>query len=198
MRSAAHVLVMLKVLRQLFAREASDAGADEAVTLDGLLERGWLELFYQPKIVLKTRRPAGAEGFIRGRHPTRGILNPAEFLPGANDQAVLALTEYVIRTALRDWEAFAARGAPLKLSVNTPVSALLKLPLTTLLCEEREGIESNHEGHKLQGIGCELGQGYLFAKPMPKQQLIGIMHQRTRAIAASSRQASAGAMRRRA
>jgi sensor c-di-GMP phosphodiesterase-like protein len=29
-----------------------------------------------------------------------------------------------------------------------------------------EGIESNHEAHKLQAIGCELGQGYLFAKPM--------------------------------
>jgi predicted signal transduction protein with EAL and GGDEF domain len=33
-----------------------------------------------------------------------------------------------------------------------------------------EGIETNHDAHKLQAIGCELGQGYLFAKPMPKEQ----------------------------
>jgi hypothetical protein len=47
-----------------------------------------------------------------------------------------------------------------------------------------------------------LTQGFAarnIAKPMPKQQLIGIVHQRTKpVIAASSRQASAGATRRRA
>ena len=37
-----------------------------------------------------------------------------------------------------------------------------------------EGIETTHESHKLQSIGCQVGQGYLFAKPMPKSQLIGI------------------------
>jgi EAL domain-containing protein (putative c-di-GMP-specific phosphodiesterase class I) len=31
-----------------------------------------------------------------------------------------------------------------------------------------EGIETVHESHKLQGIGCDIGQGYLFAKPMAK------------------------------
>jgi EAL domain-containing protein (putative c-di-GMP-specific phosphodiesterase class I) len=41
-----------------------------------------------------------------------------------------------------------------------------------------EGIETTHESHKLQGIGCNIGQGYLFAKPMPKAQLIGIMRRR--------------------
>ena len=41
-----------------------------------------------------------------------------------------------------------------------------------------EGIETMHEMHKLQGIGVDVGQGYLFAKPMPKCQLIGLMRQR--------------------
>ncbi len=41
-----------------------------------------------------------------------------------------------------------------------------------------EGIETTHESHKLQGIGCDVGQGYLFAKPMAKAQLIGIMRRR--------------------
>jgi EAL domain-containing protein (putative c-di-GMP-specific phosphodiesterase class I) len=38
-----------------------------------------------------------------------------------------------------------------------------------------EGIETIHESHKLQGIGCDIGQGYLFAKPMSKADLIGTM-----------------------
>src|SRR5262249_56650779 len=41
-----------------------------------------------------------------------------------------------------------------------------------------EGIETPHESHKLEAIGCQIGQGYLFAKPMPKAQLLGIMRHR--------------------
>jgi EAL domain-containing protein (putative c-di-GMP-specific phosphodiesterase class I) len=41
-----------------------------------------------------------------------------------------------------------------------------------------EGIETTHECHKLQAAGCDIGQGYLFAKPMPKNQLIGMMSRR--------------------
>jgi predicted signal transduction protein with EAL and GGDEF domain len=35
-----------------------------------------------------------------------------------------------------------------------------------------------HESHKLQGIGCDTGQGYLFAKPMPKADFLGALGRR--------------------
>jgi EAL domain-containing protein (putative c-di-GMP-specific phosphodiesterase class I) len=35
-----------------------------------------------------------------------------------------------------------------------------------------EGIESAHESHKLQGLGVAVGQGYLFAKPMCKDDFL--------------------------
>jgi EAL domain-containing protein (putative c-di-GMP-specific phosphodiesterase class I) len=41
-----------------------------------------------------------------------------------------------------------------------------------------EGIETSHESHKLQSIGCQVGQGYLFAKPMPKWHLVGHLRSR--------------------
>ena len=41
-----------------------------------------------------------------------------------------------------------------------------------------EGIETPHESHKLQGIGCDIGQGYLFAKPMAKDQFVGLLGRR--------------------
>jgi EAL domain-containing protein (putative c-di-GMP-specific phosphodiesterase class I) len=41
-----------------------------------------------------------------------------------------------------------------------------------------EGIELTHESHKLQALGCDVGQGYLYAKPMSKMQLIGTMRRR--------------------
>jgi EAL domain-containing protein (putative c-di-GMP-specific phosphodiesterase class I) len=41
-----------------------------------------------------------------------------------------------------------------------------------------EGIETVHEYHKLQGLGCDLGQGYLFSKPLAKEQFIGTAYRR--------------------
>jgi len=41
-----------------------------------------------------------------------------------------------------------------------------------------EGIEKSHESHKLQGIGCDIGQGYLFAKPMEKDKFVGLIARR--------------------
>jgi EAL domain-containing protein (putative c-di-GMP-specific phosphodiesterase class I) len=268
---------MFKSLRNLFFKaEVEPEASDGRVTLADVLHRGWLDLFYQPKIELKSKRMVGAEGLVRARHPTRGVLGPGVFLPGASEDDILALTEHVIIAALKDWEDCAAHGMSMKLSVNVPVSALVKLPIPTILREQRprasnwpglimevtedeiihdlkiandvadelrafnctlalddfgagysslarlrqlpfselkidrsyvtnchvdrvnaglcetivelgqrfglktvaEGIETSHESHKLQGIGCHIGQGYLFAKPMPKAQLIGIMRRR--------------------
>ena len=266
---------MLSALRNLFKAKPEPVN-DGKVTLAGVLTRGWFELFYQPKIDLRSMRLVGAEALVRARHPTRGVLGPGVFLPGASEADMLALTERVIITALRDWETLADNGMSMKLSVNVPVSALVKLPIPDHLREERpradnwpglimevtedeiihdlkiandvadalrsfnctlalddfgagysslarlrqlpfselkidrsyvtnchidrvnaglcetivelsrrfglktvaEGIETIHESHKLQGIGCDIGQGYLFAKPMAKADLIAIMRRR--------------------
>jgi EAL domain-containing protein (putative c-di-GMP-specific phosphodiesterase class I) len=213
---------------------------------------------------------------VRARRPDSSLISPGQFLPGAKESDMLVLTERVIITALRDFEDCATLGASVKLSVNVPISAFVKLPIAQLLREERpaaatwpglilevtedeavndlkiandvadelralnctlalddfgagysslarlrqlpfselkidrsyvtnchldkvnaglcetivelakrfelktvaEGIESMHESHKLQGIGCDIGQGYLFAKPMPKEQFLGALGKR--------------------
>jgi len=46
-----------------------------------------------------------------------------------------------------------------------------------------EGIETTYESHKLQSIGCQIGQGYLFAKPMPKWHLVDNLRTRMRGAA---------------
>jgi EAL domain-containing protein (putative c-di-GMP-specific phosphodiesterase class I) len=249
---------------------------DGKVTLRDVLQRGWCELWYQPKIDLRTKRLVGAEGLVRARRPDGSVIPPALFLHGAKEDEMLALTERVILTALCDFEDYAALGASLKLSVNVPVSAFVKLPIAEILREERphsptwpglilevtedeaindleiagdvadqlrelgctlalddfgagysslarlrqlpfselkidrsyvtdchidrvnaglcetivelakrfelktvaEGIETVHESHKLQGLGCDIGQGYLFAKPMPKVEFLGALGRR--------------------
>lgn len=272
---------MFEELRTVFASKPavpeSEAGPGNGkITLGDVLRRDWFELWYQPKIDLRSKRLVGAEGLVRARRPDGGVISPAMFLPGAKEADMLALTERVIVTAPRDFEDCAALGASVKLSVNVPVSAFVKLPIAQILREQRpsaptwpgiilevtedeamkdlkiandvadqlralsctlalddfgagysslarlkqlpfselkidrsyvtdchidrvnaglcevivelgqrfglktvaEGIESIHECHKLQGLGCDIGQGYLFSKPLSKAQFIGTARKR--------------------
>ena len=107
------------------------------VGVDEALAKGWLELWYQPKIDLRNKTLAGAEGLVRCRHPVQGILPPASFVSGASESSHAALTEHVIATALRDWDDFAATGVRLHTAVNTSIGALANLSLPALIREHR-------------------------------------------------------------
>ena len=75
---------MFNVLRKLFcSRKGTTDLGDGKVTLADVLERDWFELFYQPKIDLKTMRLVGAEGLVRALHPTRGLLSPGAVHAGS-------------------------------------------------------------------------------------------------------------------
>jgi EAL domain-containing protein (putative c-di-GMP-specific phosphodiesterase class I) len=268
---------MLQALQKLFAAEADEPEpANGKLTLGDVLRLDLFEQWYQPKIDLRAKRLVGAEALVRARRRDGSLISPGAFLPGAAEADMLALTERVILTALRDFEDCAAAGAALKLSVNVPASAFVKLPIAQLLREERpkagnwpglilevtedevmhdlkianevadqlralncslalddfgagysslarlrqlpfselkidrsyvtdchvdkvnaglcetivelakrfelktvaEGIETPHESHKLQGIGCDIGQGYLFAKPMAKAAFVALLGRR--------------------
>jgi EAL domain-containing protein (putative c-di-GMP-specific phosphodiesterase class I) len=272
-----HNIAMLNSLRALFAVKPDEPEPIVGtVTLGDVLRRNWFEQWYQPKIDLRGKRLVGAEALVRARAPDGSLISPGQFLPGAKEDDMLALTERVILTALRDFEDCAAHGAAVKLSVNVPASAFVKLPIAQMLREERpaasnwpglilevtedeivhdleiandiadelralhcslalddfgagysslarlrqlpfselkidksyvtdchvdkvnaglcetivelakrfelktvaEGIETVHESHKLQGLGCDIGQGFLFAKPMPKAQFVGMLSRR--------------------
>ncbi|MGA8931781.1 MAG: EAL domain-containing protein, partial [Pseudolabrys sp.] len=60
------------------------------IPLGAVLNNDWFELWYQPKIELKSLHLIGAEAWVRARHPTRGIVPPAMFLPGAGGDAMHA------------------------------------------------------------------------------------------------------------
>ena len=130
---------MLRTLRKLFEPETAPPASSGRRQADATrypaarLGRAW----YQPKIELRTKRLVGAEGLLRARLPDGSIVAPGAFLPGAKEEEMLALTERVIVTALRDFEDCAVQGASVKLSVNVPVSALVKLPLARMLREHR-------------------------------------------------------------
>jgi EAL domain-containing protein (putative c-di-GMP-specific phosphodiesterase class I)/CheY-like chemotaxis protein len=96
----------------------------KSMKLAEALRHDWLEVWYQPKIDLKSRVICGAEALIRARHPDNGVIEPREFLPAVGDPLYKPLSLFVMRRAMQAWAAFADRGRPLKLSVNVPASIL--------------------------------------------------------------------------
>ncbi len=98
----------------------------EKITVDLLtaIDSGWLELWYQPKIDLRSFVVCGAEALLRARHPVHEILTPAALIPPAGSVLHQPLAKFVIRRTMQDWRFFAGCGMPLKLSINMPVSVI--------------------------------------------------------------------------
>lgn len=64
------------------------------------LKNDWFEVFYQPKIDVKTRKVAGMEALVRLIHPELGLISPNEFIPIAEDTGlVIAIGEKVLDKA---------------------------------------------------------------------------------------------------
>lgn len=88
--------------------------------LRNAIEREELTLYFQPKVEAVTGKIVGSEALLRWRDPQRGIVNPAEFVPLAEETGLIqSLGEWVIESACeqtRRWqEEF---GSELKIAVN--------------------------------------------------------------------------------
>src|SRR5690349_23039875 len=60
---------------QVQARRSIELDLREAMA------NGQFELVYQPQLDLATCRPVGFEALLRWRHPERGMISPAQFIP---------------------------------------------------------------------------------------------------------------------
>lgn len=117
---------VLNVARFMSQERETEAGAPKKAVVQVVeaLKNNWLELWYQPKIDLKSSLVCGAEGLIRARHPVHGIIPADELLSPAGDPDYQPLTRFVIEGVIKDWQRFSERGLQLKLSVNAPASVI--------------------------------------------------------------------------
>ncbi len=107
-----------------------DREVQERVTLANdlrqALEHDELELYFQPQVELTTGLIVGVEALIRWNHPTRGLLQPSDFLPIIESTPiVLTLGQWVLDHAcgqMSDWRQ--AGIAPPILAVNLSLRQL--------------------------------------------------------------------------
>jgi diguanylate cyclase (GGDEF)-like protein len=87
-----------------------------AMDLRTSINRDEFELHYQPVVSLADESWIGAEALVRWRHPQRGLVSPAAFIPLAEDTGmIVALGEWVLNRACRD---AAAWPSHLSIAVN--------------------------------------------------------------------------------
>jgi diguanylate cyclase (GGDEF)-like protein/PAS domain S-box-containing protein len=91
---------------RFFAGSLSDERSDQlqlGAEFPLALQRGEVDLYYQPVLAVGERRIVGIEGLMRWRHPTRGLLLPEKFLPAAEQSnLVREIGLWAIRRALDD------------------------------------------------------------------------------------------------
>jgi diguanylate cyclase (GGDEF)-like protein/PAS domain S-box-containing protein len=89
---------------------------DMELDLRRAFANGEFELHYQPLVDLAADRINGFESLLRWRHPEKGMISPAEFIPIAEDIGlIVALGEWVLREACTE---AAKWPADIKVAVN--------------------------------------------------------------------------------
>ena len=95
------------------------------------LERRELEIFYQPKLELKSNQIVGAEALVRWNHPKMGRIEADKFIPLAEDIGLIRpIGEWVLRNACRQLRIWHDAGfTSLTMGVNLSSSQFRQLDL---------------------------------------------------------------------
>ena len=179
----------------MHARAAQRAGIEEDLRL--ALAEEQLFVVYQPVVGFQGSRladgsvdcSAGVEALVRWRHPTRGVVSPADFIGVAEDCGLIdALGDFVLATACRQfvqWKTSLGQLAPRLLAVNLSrsqlsqpdwpayvaqvlrstgmVSEQLQLEVTESLAAQDESVQTCLHALKALGLSLALddfGTGY--------------------------------------
>jgi diguanylate cyclase (GGDEF)-like protein len=97
--------------------------------LRGAIDRGEIEVQYQPITRLDSFELAGFEALARWRHPQRGLVPPAEFITMAEQSGTIGeIGSFVLGEATRQlgvWQRTLARGRQMFMAVNVSATQLL-------------------------------------------------------------------------
>jgi diguanylate cyclase (GGDEF)-like protein/PAS domain S-box-containing protein len=125
------------------------------------VHEGQIELYCQPKAEIRTNEVIGAEALVRWRHPQRGLISPALFVPLVEDTELIhVLTLHMLQAAVRQCFNWRREGLHVPLAVNVSPRDLLSRDLVpsieTLL---------RTWGGTPDWLGIEITEGSLLTDP---------------------------------
>ena len=120
---------------------------DLEIDLRRALAEGELEVHYQPILRTQGQAVVGVEALVRWRHPVRGLVSPAEFIPLAEETGlILPLGRFVLEEACRqigDWRRAHPELHRLVVSVNLSPRQFRQTDLDQQVAEalDRSGLD---------------------------------------------------------
>ena len=134
--------------RSVYFKESMNVEAVERVTLDRELrqaiQRGELELHYQPQLDLRSGEIICAEALMRWRHPRLGLVPPGRFIPIAEESGYIEhLGRWLLREACGQVKAWQTDGLRVsRLAVNISAIQFRKPDLVDFIkeCTRQAGI----------------------------------------------------------
>ena len=142
-----------------------DAGEDDAVLtrldlggeLRRALKRGEFEIYYHPEVSVETGRIESLEALVRWRHPRRGLLEPGDFLPVAEEVGLLlGIEERVLLEVCRQGRAWQHRRAghtPVRVCTNISETLFSQTDLV-----ERVAAALRETGLEAQNLSLEIAE----------------------------------------
>lgn len=151
------------------------------------IEQQQLEVHYQPIVDVAAGAVVGAEALLRWRHPTMGLIAPAEFVPILEDTGLIdEIGLWTLNTVCRHLRHWRDTGLDLRIAINISARQLrepllpkiiaralaahklqpadLELELTeTAAMENRENLQALFESLRAEGFGLSIddfGSGY--------------------------------------
>lgn len=111
---------------RIYSHELQALAPGDAVALESDLRRalecGQLDVFYQPIMRLEDKSVAGFEALLRWNHPTKGLVEPGEFVGHSEETGLIVeLGRFALERAVLDlayWQKFFPLQEPLFVSVN--------------------------------------------------------------------------------
>lgn len=147
--------------------------------LHGALERGQMQLHYQPKLDLASDRIIGVEALMRWQHPEQGAIPPDLFIPALEQSGqIRRFTTWLLDEAIRQCAAWQEMGLELGMAVNlsmynlrdsqmpvqlTMLQKMWKLPVGALMMEVTESAVMNDPHHVSEVLETLTASGIHFS-----------------------------------
>jgi EAL domain-containing protein (putative c-di-GMP-specific phosphodiesterase class I) len=157
----------------VYFEERMNAEAVARLTLDRdlrvAIERGELELHYQPKLDLREGVIRGAEALVRWRHPTLGLISPERFIPLAEESGYIEqVGHWTLREACRQMRQWRDRGLPVEsIAVNVSPRQFRRRGLLEFI---RDNV--TQAGLPPECIGIEITEGLLMERGEAVEKLL--------------------------
>jgi diguanylate cyclase (GGDEF)-like protein len=143
------------------------------------VERDQLELHFQPRVDAQSLQPTGLEALLRWRHPDRGMVSPAEFIPIAESLGtIVELGEWVLFKACEHAAELVRSGSPLRVAVNVSAVQLQRAAIA-----EQVGNALRRYNLDPRLLEIEITEGILIDRPELARRALETLKQQNIRIA---------------